>query len=177
MDKKECYFLGYIKKALGSSGEVIAFLDVTNPADYKGMEMCFLEMESGLVPFFIESVQMKHKGEVLIKFEDIDDHDTALRIKGKQLFLPMEVLPKLSGTKFYYHEVIDFEVFDSEKGNIGRIVKILEMPQNDLFSINNAQSQEILIPINDDIIKAVNRDKKHIHIEAPEGLIELYINP
>jgi 16S rRNA processing protein RimM len=35
--------------------------------------------------------------------------------------------------------------------------------------------KEILIPIFEGLIRKVDREKKELHIEAPEGLIDLYI--
>ena len=34
---------------------------------------------------------------------------------------------------------------------------------------------ELLIPMHDEIIQSVDRQKREIHIIAPEGLIELYL--
>ena len=33
---------------------------------------------------------------------------------GKNVFLPLSTLPKLSGNQFYYHEVIGFEVREAD---------------------------------------------------------------
>jgi ribosomal 30S subunit maturation factor RimM len=38
------------------------------------------------------------------------------------------------------------------------------------------KEKEILIPINPHVILDVDREKKEIQIDAPEGLIELYLN-
>ena len=35
---------------------------------------------------------------------------------------------------------------------------------------------EILVPLNNDILKEVNRLNKSLKIKAPEGLIEIYLN-
>ena len=35
---------------------------------------------------------------------------------------------------------------------------------------------EILVPLNNDILKEVNRENKTLNINAPEGLIEIYLN-
>ena len=36
---------------------------------------------------------------------------------------------------------------------------------------------EILIPMNDEFIKQVDKPNKTIHVETPEGLIDLYLKP
>ncbi len=35
---------------------------------------------------------------------------------------------------------------------------------------------EILVPLNNDILKEVDRENKSLKINAPEGLIEIYLN-
>jgi len=52
---------------------------------------------------------------------------------------------------------------------------VLEYPNQALFQVFR-DGKEILIPIQDEIITAVNREKKQILIDAPEGLIDLYLN-
>jgi 16S rRNA processing protein RimM len=84
------------------------------------------------------------------------------------------MLPPLKGTKFYFHEVIGFTVLDKNHGNIGIITSILDLPQQSLMQIQHG-SKEILIPLVDKVLLKVNRSKKELHIQAPEGLIEIYI--
>ncbi len=84
------------------------------------------------------------------------------------------MLPKLTGNKFYYHEVIGWQVIDKEKGDIGTIASVIDYPAQALFQIMK-NDKEILIPIIDQVIKKVDRDKKTMHIEAPNGLIDLYL--
>ncbi|MCX6266534.1 MAG: ribosome maturation factor RimM, partial [Bacteroidetes bacterium] len=88
--------------------------------------------------------------------------------------LPITELPTLKGNQFYFHEIVGFQVVDQNHGNIGRIEDILELPHQSLFQIRYGE-KEILIPIVDDIIQKVDRRKKLLMIEAPSGLIEIYL--
>lgn len=45
-------------------------------------------------------------------------------IMKTELYLPLEFLPKLSGNKFYFHEVIGFSIEDHQKCSIGTITAI-----------------------------------------------------
>ena len=60
------------------------------------------------------------------------------------------------------------------RGNTGIVSKIIEMPQQFLLAIE-FNGKEILVPIVDEIVKSIDHKTKTIYMEAPEGLIELYL--
>lgn len=178
MNIDECYYLGYTSKVQGKQGELIAKLDVDNLSRYNKLESVMIRLnknDNSLVPFFISQAQVLNNGTLKIKIEDINTTTQAEVLVGKELYLPLHMLPKLSGNKFYFHEVIGFSVIDNVKGNIGKIFNVLEFPHQAILEVKNAEEKEILIPINDQVIKSVHRAEKIIQIVAPEGLIELYL--
>ena len=87
----------------------------------------------------------------------------------------MNLLPKLKGKKFYYHEIIGYKVVDLNYGNIGSIISVNDASSQSIFVIEN-QKKQILIPINDKIIEKIDRKNKTIYISAPNGLIKLYLD-
>lgn len=91
-----------------------------------------------------------------VRFENINEADS-LKLIGKNLYLPLDLLPKLEGNKFYFHEIIGFKVIDNERGDIGEIESVIEYPAQPLFSIN-FKGKEILIPIIDSVIEKVDRE-------------------
>ena len=107
------------------------------------------------------------------RIEDLTPQE-AQALAGHDLYLPLDLLPELTGNQFYFHEVTGFKVIDVEKGEIGIIQSIIEYPAQPLFSIMNGD-KEILIPVIDPIIKKVDREQRTITIEAPNGLIDLYL--
>ena len=78
-----------------------------------------------------------------VKFEDIDNEDDVNSLLKCDLYLPLTALPKLNDDQFYFHEVIGFEVVDSNKGLIGTITYINDNTAQTLFVIEN--KKEILI--------------------------------
>jgi 16S rRNA processing protein RimM len=177
MNIDNCFYLGVTQKIIGHKGELSFKLDVDSPSSYEGIPSVLIqiqEKDKTLVPFFIESATLQNNGNLRCKIEGIDDQAAAKSLVGKSLFLPLEVLPKLSGNKFYFHEVTGFAVFDQEKGELGIIDKVLEYPKSNLLSILKGD-KEILIPITDETIVSVDRDNKLITTSAPEGLIDLYL--
>ena len=174
MQKKDCFFLGKIVKKYSFKGEVLVKLDTDQPEIYENLDAVFLELRNNFVPFFVEHSQL-HKSELLrLKFEDVDTEEDADSIMKSELFLPLELLPKLEGDKFYFHEVIGFTVEDINFGKVGILKSINDSTAQALFEIDR-DGVEILIPLNDEFIKKLDRDNKTIFVKTPEGLIDLYL--
>lgn len=174
MQKQDCFYLGKIVKKYSFKGEVLVKLDTDQPEIYNNLDAVFIELKNNLIPFFIEHSQL-HKSQLLrIKFEDVITEEDADAIMKCELFLPLELLPKLEGNKFYFHEVIGFKVEDVNFGSVGVITGINDTTSQALFEIDR-DGIEILIPLNDEFIQKVDRDNKKILVDTPEGLIDLYL--
>jgi 16S rRNA processing protein RimM len=169
------FYLGKIAKLHGYKGEVSLFLDVTNPSDYSNLERVFVDIDGVLVPFFIEVLKPKNKGFIAVKFQDVNDENAAKKLLKKSIYLPESELSELNEKSFYDHEISGYKVFDSNKGFIGLVDTVIDLVSNPLLRIE-MNNQEILIPIFKGLIQHVDREKKELHILAPEGLIDLYLN-
>ncbi|RFN59413.1 ribosome maturation factor RimM [Marixanthomonas ophiurae] len=174
MQKSACFYLGKIVKKYSFKGELLAKLDTDDPEQFLEMESVFVEHNKNLIPFFIESLSL-HKSTLLrIQFEGVKNETDATNLLGDELYLPLNMLPKLSGNKFYFHEVVGFTVTDTNFGTVGTITGVNDTTAQALFEIDH-DGKEVLIPVSDDLIEKVDREKKDIRITAPEGLIELYL--
>ena len=174
MRKEDCFYLGKIVTKYSFKGEVVIKLDTDEPELYKNMESVYVEFGTNLVPFFIDKSSL-HKGNQLrVQFEDVYSEEEADSILKSNVYLPLDLLPKLEGDKFYFHEVIGFTVVDANFGEVGTVVHINDKAAQPLFEIDR-NGTEIFIPMIDDFIKKVDRENKKIQVETPEGLIALYI--
>ncbi len=173
MHKEDCFYLGKIVRKYSFKGELLAKLDTDQPQLYEHLDAIFVQVRNNLIPFFIESSQL-HKSDLLrIKFEEVDTEADADALLKSELYLPLELLPKLEGDKFYFHEVIGFKINDKNFGEVGVIKSINDTTAQALFEVDR-DGVEILIPMNDEFIVKVERETKTIWVETPEGLIDLY---
>jgi 16S rRNA processing protein RimM len=174
MKKDECFYLGKIVKKYSFKGELLAKLDTDEPDLYSNLDAIFVDLRGNMVPFFIERSQL-HKSDLLrLKFEDVDSEADADSLLKSDLYLPLDLLPKLEGDKFYFHEVIGFSIKDKNFGEVGIIKNINDSTAQALFEIDS-DGTEILIPMNDEFIVKVDRKNKTIYVNTPEGLIDLYL--
>lgn len=175
MKKEDCYFLGKITRKHGLQGNVIIKLDTDQPELYNKLEGIFVEINGLLVPFFIEKQQWGNDNSKIITFKNSTEQLVEQSI-GKNVYLPLSTLPKLSGNQFYYHEVIGFEIREEDGKTCGNIVEINDQTAQHYFILKLAD-KEVIVPIIKNWILEVNRDEKFIKMQLPEGLMDVFLVP
>jgi len=172
MRKADSFFVGTIVRKYSFKGELLVKIDSDNPDILLDLESIFVELSTGLVPFFIRKCQL-HKSSLLrIDFEEITNEEEAEALIKKDLYLPLRYLPPLEGNKFYYHEVIGFNLNEKDE-KIGVISNVIEQGLQALFEVENFNGKSHLIPIHDDFIMKVDRKNRAILVQLPEGLLDL----
>ena len=171
MQITDCYKIGYILKPHGLKGEVTVSITPDGPEDISELETVFVEQNSRLAPFFIESAS-QNGDKAFVKFEDIDTVEDANKISKSSVYLPKSERPKSGREEFYDDEIIGFEVHDKELGLLGEIQSIEKAGPNKLFVVLY-QEKEMLIPVNGPFVVSINKSKKTIAVDLPEGFLDI----
>ena len=174
MTKEACFYLGRVAKTHGIKGEVTIKLDVDDPSAYLDLKYILLEINKVLTPFFVEKITPSGD-KFFVQIQDIKTVEAASALTGKEVWLPLELLPKLTGKQFYYHEVKGFTVVDDVYGELGPIKEVIEYPTQAILQVFK-DGKEILIPILDQVIQKVDRKGRKLYVKAPEGLVEMYLS-
>lgn len=175
MTKDDCYQVGHITKTHGVNGELVLYLDVDNAAEYAGLESVLLEVKGQLVPYFIESIAIVKASRAIVAFEDIDTIEQAERLINCGAFLPLDNLePITDETRFYFHEIVGYQIVDAEAGPLGTVRGVYAMNAQDLIAMDY-EDKEVLIPINSDIVRTVDRANQKLNVVLPDGLLAIYM--
>ncbi len=172
MEKKDCFYLGKIVKKYSFKGEVIIKLDTDEPDIYENLDAVFVDLGNNFLPFFIEESLLQKGNQLRVRFEEVENEEDADAILKCDVYLPNKFLPKLTGNKFYFHEVLNFTLQDVNFGKVGIITSINDSTAQPLFVVDR-DGTDILIPMIDDFIKKIDRENKLVLVETPEGLIEM----
>ena len=167
----DCYQLGYIQKTHGLKGGVTAFIDADDPEFYRNLESVLLNEEGSLVPFFISNISIS-KQQAQLTFEDINSIDEATELVGSELWLPLEVLPKLEEGQFYYHDLIGYDFYDGDT-LLGKVTQVYQMSRTNLLAVDH-EGTEVLVPMQEDIMGQVHSKEGKIVGALPDGLIDIY---
>lgn len=171
MDLKSAYKIGYILKPHGLKGQVTVSLDAEAPEDLQDMDTIFVERNNQLIPYFREAISISGV-KAYLKLEDINTPEQAKEISKSALYLPKVSRPKSARGEFYDDEVIGFEVNDISEGNLGSVTAITMAGPNKLLTLI-FKGKEVLIPVNSPFIKSINKSKKTISVELPEGFLDI----
>jgi 16S rRNA processing protein RimM len=173
MNKQDCLVIGTIIKTHGVKGELI--VSTKNPNLLQNIkESVFLEIEGLLVPFFVEKIVPTSNNHFRILFDCVKSEADAKKIIRTTVFVSLKSVQSDISYENNKNILKGFLVSDAKYGNVGVVTDIVDSDTNPLIVINN-NGKEILIPIHHDLIKDVDLNNKHLYIDAPEGLIDLYM--
>jgi 16S rRNA processing protein RimM len=167
--------VGFVRKTSGLKGEVVVQLDVDNPSRYSKPDTVFLDIDGTLTPFFITKTRLLNTS-LTVTFEGVATIQAAENLVGLEVWLPLSALPQLDDTNFYFHEIPGFRVIDTIKGDIGAATDVVDRLQQPILRVGVGRN-EILIPLAPGILERIDRSHRILYINAPEGLINLYLNP
>tara|TARA_B100000780_G_scaffold93133_1_gene64707 strand:- start:1378 stop:1902 length:525 start_codon:yes stop_codon:yes gene_type:complete len=173
MKKEACFYLGTIVGKYSFKGELLVKTDTDNIESNTELLSVFIDIDNKLVPYFVKKC-LVHKSSLLrFKFEDVNNEEIADTLIKKKIYLSLDLLPKLKGNKFYYHEVIGFKIIDKLKGVLGIVENINDQTSQPLFEVTDGK-KNILVPLHDDLLIEIDRKNKSILVNLPEGLIDLF---
>lgn len=175
IERSDLYCVGYFSKLHGYKGELTATLDTDNVRDYESLKHIFVDVKGQLIPYFIELIEYKTNSTVKVKLEGVDTEDKAKLLVKCSVFIEKKDMSESDDNRVSLRAISGFKVIDAEKGEIGTVERIEEINNNPLIVIHSGK-KEILLPLNEDFITNIDQKKKELHIVAPGGLIDFYLN-
>jgi len=123
------------------------------------------------VPYFVE--YLRGGGAVIAKFETIDSREMVALLGNKPLWLMDTQVTAVDETDDTPWDVLIGYTIDAPSyPPLGPITGIMDMPEHYLAELRH-EGKEHLIPLHEDLIKAIDEDKQLITMDLPGGLLDL----
>ena len=168
----EYFKMGKFVASHGLQGHVVLVHSLGKKTSLKGLKALFLEESaSNFIPYFIEKTSIKNDTETLIKLEGYDTKESARRLFPKEVWMAEEDFKKFAANAAPI-ALLGFDMIDGET-NLGEIIEVIEQPHQVLCTIMY-KGKEALIPIHDQSLLKIDKKNKQVHVELPEGLLEIY---
>jgi len=174
MIKEKTIFVGRIAKKHGVSGEMLVILNHDFNSDIYEPSVVFFEIDGLLVPFYpsTDGFRFRNDESILLKIDGYNTQESINEFMDLRVAIhESDVIEDSESAQWV--DIIGYTVTDLKTGTIGQVEEILEIPGNRLIQIK-ANGKEILLPYNEHIVKTIDNETKQLHVEAPEGLLDLY---
>ncbi len=168
----EYFKIGKFVASHGLQGYVVLVHSLGKKTSLKGLTALFIEETSNnFLPYFLEKTSIKNDTETLIKLEGFDTKESARRLFPKEVWMTEEDFKKFAANAAPI-ALLGFDMIDGDV-NLGEIIEVIEQPHQVLCTIMY-KGKEALIPIHDQSLLKIDKKNKQVHVELPEGLLEIY---
>ena len=132
-----------------------------------------VETDGILVPFFFEEYRFRSDSVALVKFCDIDTVEQARELTGCDVYFPRS-LSDSDASSMTWDEIIGFQLIDAMYNKVvGEITAVDDTTINVLFEVTTTDGRNILVPASEELIADVDTQQRTIHMNIPEGILEL----
>ncbi len=136
--------LGHVNGAYGLQGWLKVYSD-TQPRENIAAYDTLLLKQSGIWQLWEVANGRRHGRHVILKLQGCDDRTQAERLKGAEIAIKRDQLPKLSEVgQYYWTDLIGLTVENLAGESFGVIDHLLRTGANDVLVVRN--EQEYLIP-------------------------------
>ena len=163
--------LGRIIKIIGYEGTVAVKLEKIFTENIPLMESVFLEIEGRAVPFFISGLEYSGADILKLSFDGYDSDEKVSEFLGCRVFLTSAIYnDNLNESN---ENLIGYRVFVQEDQLLGSISEVLTNNGQWLINVISKKKKDILIPFHEHFIVSIDKRKKIIIMNIPEGLTEI----
>ena len=168
--------VGHLNKPHGTKGEIFVWPLTDHPGSHFAPGVVHLpaidearEPADSLPPLEIESVRPYRKG-FLAKFAGVDDRDGAERLRGLYLLRPFDAIDPLADDEIFYHQLLGADVTTVDGVAVGEVTEVYSLKPADLLQVAGPNG-EALIPMAPEIVVEIDRERRRVVVDPPEGLL------
>jgi 16S rRNA processing protein RimM len=113
-----------------------------------------------------------YKGAYLLKLQGIESPEEAAKYRNALLQIDESELYPLPAGSFYHFQLEGLEVYDVQRGFLGRLTEVLATGANDVYVIKSEQYGEVLIPAIKEVILHVDLNAGRMEVNLLPGLLD-----
>ncbi len=165
--------VGKILKPHGLRGEVFFYSFSGDYSYLDDAETLYLQIPrtGELKSFQLEKSRSANDGEILT-LKGVTDRNQSEAISKSEVFVDESLFESEEGDDLYLVELESFQVFNEGK-KIGHVVGFSDNGMQDLFEVELDSKEIVLIPFVEEFVEEILHDKKEIHMQLPQGLLEI----
>lgn len=122
-------------------------------------------------PLFRLRVIGRAKGGVIVEAEGIEDRESALALRGTELFVPRAALPEPEPDEFYYSDLEGLAVERVDGQHLGTVRGVDNYGAGDVIEVQADDGRLIDLPFDRTIVPEVDLKARRIRVDPPPELM------
>lgn len=160
--------IGIISKPIGIKGQVkvISYTEVPDSLfKYKNLLL------NNNIKINFTNYKLISNNIFTASIQGINDRNASEQYRLKEIYINRESLPQLNNNEYYYNDLVNMEVLDTNNNVLGIVKSILNYGAGDFLEIILTNNKEATISFNKDTIINVNLENNTIVIDEKYLLI------
>ena len=161
--------IGKVVNTHGFRGDIKMQTWSDSPEVCTVLKVMYRKVNGNFVPMKVKKGSV-HKGMALIKFESIDDFDSANNLREEIMYADRNDILK-ENDSYFIADLIGLDVVDADNGKLyGKLKEVLQYGIHDIYSVDTAKG-EVLIPAVAEFVKKISVEEG-IFIKPIEGMFD-----
>lgn len=166
----EMVAVGRVVKPQGRKGEVLIEPLSDRPGRFPALRSVFVPGDKDAARAMAVVACWPHKGRFVLKLEGVESIDDAEQLRGMDVRIPEEDLPKLPPGSYYHHQLKGLAVEDEAGASVGTVHDILETGGEAPVLTVRGSGGETLIPLAEAFVREVDLARGRIVVVRPQYL-------
>lgn len=112
------------------------------------------------------------KNMVILKFEQYDNMDQVIHLKGMDLLVTRENAIPLAEGEHYIVDMIGCKIITDEGNTLGELTDVMQTGANDVYVVKTTDGKEVLLPAIKECVLEKDIENKVIKVHIMKGLLD-----
>ena len=166
---QEYFEIGQIVNTFGIKGQVKVTPFTDDMERFEELKTIYVEKKKQLQEFEIEQVKYQ-KNLVILKLKNIEDMNTAEKLKGCYIKIQRKDARKLPEGTYFIADIIGSAVITDDGKTLGKVEDIYNTGSSDIYVVKDELGKQILLPAIKEVILSVDVEKQIVKVHLLEGL-------
>lgn len=163
--------IGKILSPWGIKGQVKIAPLTDDIRRFEDLDTVYIDFGNNMISKKIEKIIFLKQDFVVLKFEGIDNIETAEKLRNCFVKVHRDNAIKLPKDHYFICDIIGLKVYDESRHFIGIIEDVISTGANDVYVVKTCENKEVLIPAIKQVVKIVDLANKEMTIQPLEGML------
>ena len=163
--------VGVIANTHGVRGEVMVYPTTEDIKRFDYLKEAVIDTGKEKINVNVTGVKY-FKNMVILKFEQYDNMDQVIPLKGMDLLVTRENAIPLAEGEHYIVDMIGCKIITDEGNALGELTDVMQTGANDVYVVKTTDGKEVLLPAIKECVLEKDIENKVIKVHIMKGLLD-----